>query len=180
MMNTHRYVAIAIAALLVLSPALSGMVQALESEEESDPLIETITGLELMPFYDYEEHGGWVENENRAIELVPREFTYPKYNPGFQYEIDDDGFLYKVYDEEYLAQAHTTPDRTDNVVLGDFEQFSVWQDPDDPDGLYTWETHGNYIEDFGEWKPYLVYDEDDFIQIKFSNIHMFSCNIFIN
>lgn len=142
--------------------------------------IEMITCDKEIPYYDQEVEGDWNTNPDRELTMTPMPHTIPKFafdlhdNLIYQVEVDDDGMCIVFYDEDYLLDqmglaGGTPPDPTPDLIVGDFETFSIFVDPADDEGVYTYETHGQYINDFGEWKPYLVYDEDDFIKIQFAN-----------
>jgi len=133
--------------------------------------IEYVTGKELMPFYDWETHGDWEDNENRELELKEIESTYVKQQVGFHWEIDEEGFLYQVADDTVMAYAHVTPDDDDGILVGDYQTYSISVEPDDAEGVYTFQEHGAFIDDgFGNWEPFLVSDGEGFIQVEFDNV----------
>ena len=99
---------------------------------------EMITCNEMLPFYDYEEHGGWVENEDRAIEYkampvtVEKNQWYTKDVLWYQVEVDEDGMCIKVFDQEFLdnRQQYTTPDAIPAPLrVGEYEHYMIYQDP---------------------------------------------------
>ena len=139
---------------------------------------EMITCNELIPYYDYEEFGDWVENEDRETVLTPLPVTKEKnqyYTNDvlwYQWDVDEDGMCIKIFDQEWLdnRQQYTTPDAIPAPLrVGEYEHYMIYQDPEDQIGTFTYETHAPYVNDFGEWKPHITYNEDDHVKVKFWN-----------
>ncbi|SVA39898.1 uncharacterized protein METZ01_LOCUS92752, partial [marine metagenome] len=140
-------------------------------EEEQIEGVEYITGKEFIPFYDWEAHGDWEENENRELELKEIVSTHEKVQRGYTWEVDVDGFLYQVPNEYTMSNAQTTPDAEQVVLLGDYQSYSIYQDPADAEDMYTFQEHSPYVDDgFGNWEPFLLSEGDDFIQVEFDNV----------
>ena len=163
-------------------PALNDIITAqndfLPSAAAQSAEPEMITCNELIPYYDYEEFGGWVENEDRETVLTPLPVTKEKnqyYTNDvlwYQWDVDEDGMCIKIFDQEWLdnRQQYTTPDAIPAPLrVGEYEHYMIYQDPEDQIGTFTYETHAPYVNDFGEWKPHITYNEDDHVKVKFWN-----------
>ena len=97
-----------------------------------------ITGLQELP------HG---------IETL----TYEKFQDGFTWELDEDGFLYQQWDE-----LGTNPEPKPEYPQVT-ETYTIEQNED---GTFTYSTHIPYISDGYDWKPYVLGQDENVVQVQ--------------
>jgi len=84
-------------------------------------------------------------------------FTFEKFQDGFTWELDEDGFLYQQWDE-----LGTNPEPKPEYPQVT-ENYTIVQNED---GTYTFATHSPYISDGYDWKPYILGEDENVVQIQ--------------
>ena len=85
--------------------------------------------------------------------------TYEKFQDGYTWEVDENGLLYNLWDEERIGSIPEPKPEYPQVT----ENYTIVQNDDD---TFTYLTHDPYIADKHEWKPYIIGEDDQVVQIQ--------------
>jgi len=85
--------------------------------------------------------------------------TYEKFHDGYTWEVDENGLLYNLWDEERIGSIPEPKPEYPQVT----ENYTIVQNDDD---TFTYLTHDPYIADKHEWKPYIIGEDDQVVQIQ--------------
>ena len=85
--------------------------------------------------------------------------TYEKFQDGYTWEVDENGLLYNLWDEERIGSIPEPKPEYPQVT----ENYTIVQNGDD---TFTYLSHDPYIADKHEWKPYIIGEDDQVVQIQ--------------